>query len=82
MPTGATLIVMRLAEMRRVHPAMTTDRVCAACGHQVGIYPSGQRLIAAHPAMRILCSHCEDPAHADGLAPGAEVEPFESEWRK
>ena len=36
------LIVMRLADMKRVHPEQITDK-CAGCGHAVGIYPSGAK---------------------------------------
>ena len=77
------LIVMRLAEMRRVHPAQV-PRHCDRCGHLCGVYPSGQDVIRRDPLTEVVCSHCIDPATvpAIGLAPGAEVEPFESEWRE
>jgi hypothetical protein len=81
MTEGVILIVMRLAEMRRVHPGMIAS-VCAQCRHAVGVYPSGQRVLAERPGSVILCNHCQDPTKASGLAPGAEREPFESEWRK
>ena len=42
------LVVMRLAEMRRIHPAQI-ESVCDGCGQKVGIYPSGQNIIAADP---------------------------------
>lgn len=81
MTEGVILIVMRLAEMQRVHPQMITT-FCDKCREPVGVYPSGQRVLAQRPGSVILCTHCEDPTKAIGLAPGAEREPFESEWRK
>ena len=71
------LIVMRLSEMRRVHPQQITRR-CDRCGETCGVYPSGQRILAREPATQVLCSHCSDPATATGLAPGAVREMFES----
>lgn len=72
-----TLIVMRLAEMVRVHPRMITDKTCDDCGHQVGIYPSGQNVIRQNQSTRIVCNHCQSPEGAQ-LAPGAAIEPFQS----
>jgi hypothetical protein len=75
-----TLVVMQLADMRRVHPKQDNSRVCNTCGKQVGIYPSGQRMLALKPDMLLLCNRC----HVDYmdtlevLAPGAELEPLES----
>lgn len=73
-----TLIVMRLADMKRIHPEMTTNSMCCKCGHRVGIYPSGQRIIASDPTTEIICGRCRDPRSAQAFAPGAEFEPFES----
>ena len=72
------LIVMRLVEMRRVHPKQDNSRVCATCGEQVGIYPSGQDMLRRDPTVRVICSHCVEPVDVAVLAPGAEREPFES----
>jgi len=72
------LIVMRLANMHRVHPRQDNSRVCAACSEQVGIYPSGQALLRRDPTIRIICDVCRGPADIEILAPGAEIEPFES----
>jgi hypothetical protein len=74
----SVLVVMRLADMRRVHPAQDNTKVCSACGAQVGVYPSGQRMIATDPDMRLVCNHCMDPDALSVLVPGAEIEPFES----
>ena len=71
------LVVMRLAEMRRIHPAQI-ESVCDGCGQKVGIYPSGQNIIAADPRTRVLCNHCTDPTKATGFAPGALAEPRQS----
>jgi hypothetical protein len=76
------LIVMRLANMHRVHPRQDNSRVCATCGEQVGIYPSGQAMLAADPSIRLICDVCRTPADITFLAPGAEREPFESEDRR
>ena len=78
------LIVMRLANMHRVHPRQDNSRVCAVCGEQVGIYPSGQAMLRRDPTIRIICDVCFTPADIADitfLAPGAEREPFESEDR-
>jgi hypothetical protein len=77
-----TLVVMRLADMRRVHPRQDNARACSICGAQVGIYPSGQRILKASAAIRVVCSHCMDPNARQVLAPGAELEPFESVEKK
>ena len=75
-----SLVVMRLANMKKVHPSQDNSRVCGGCGHQVGIYPSGQRVLAQHPTCLIVCEVC---ATADNftvtvLAPGAVSEQSES----
>jgi hypothetical protein len=75
------LIVMRLADMHRVHPSQDNSRVCATCGEPVGIYPSGQRVLKTDPTIRIVCSRCRPSADVLVLAPGAEREPFESKRR-
>jgi hypothetical protein len=72
------LIVMRLADMHRVHPKQDNSRVCDTCGEQVGIYPSGQKVLQRLPKARVYCSHCRPPALGAMLAPGAASEPFES----
>jgi ribosomal protein S27E len=79
--TAPVLIVMRLAEMRRVHPRMI-ETTCGGCGERVGIYPSGQGVLASNPATLVRCNYCQDPTRATGLAPGAEFEPFESRRRE
>src|ERR1700735_3975091 len=52
------LVTMRLADMRRMHPAQDDTHVCAECGHPVGIYPSGQRALRQWPEMKVICSVC------------------------
>lgn len=71
---------MRLADMHRIHPDQISDH-CANCGHEVGIYPSGQRIMRkAKEDIQILCQVCMQPGNNNwpALAPGAELEPFES----
>ena len=80
MPHMAVLVVMRLANMRRVHPRQNDSRACSRCGERVGIYPSGQHVIAAHPGIEIVCEVCIQRAEVDAafLAPGAKREASES----
>jgi len=73
---------MRLADMHRVHPQQDNTKVCSVCGHQVGIYPSGQAALRRDPMMIVVCQVCADPPKRYELAPGAEIEPFESVARK
>jgi len=72
------LVVMRLAEMHRIHPEQDNSRACVKCGERVGIYPSGQAMLRRFPEARVICSHCREPYLVTVLAPGAEREPFES----
>src|SRR5690348_14830419 len=78
------LIVMRLADMSLVHPQQDNSRVCSKCGRQVGIYPSGQAVLARHPDTVITCNVCAGPELAVNaiLAPGALEEPFQSHKRE
>jgi hypothetical protein len=75
------LIVMRHADMIRVHPMQDNSRFCSRCDARVGIYPSGQAALKRDPTLQIVCSVC-DPGPTPGrrtiLAPGAEREPLES----
>ena len=75
------LVVMRLADMKRVHPDQITGK-CRTCGHDVGIYPSGQRVLREHPDVEIVCQVCRSPGGIVLLAPGAELEPFQSRKRR
>lgn len=52
------LVVMRLDDMRRQHPDQDNSRFCSECGQKVGIYPSGQKALKAHPEMTVICSVC------------------------
>ena len=72
------LIVMRLADMHRVHPRQDSSRLCALCGMAVGIYPSGQAMLRQDPTIRIVCEHCRDRDVLMVLVPGALQEPLES----
>ena len=77
----STLLVMRLADMVRVHPQQDNSRTCDRCGEQVGIYPSGQEVLRKNPSTEIVCSVCAEqdpPPTLQALAPGALHEPFES----
>ena len=52
------LVTMRIADMTRIHPAQDDSRVCAECGHPVGLYPSGQAALRKYPTMKIICAQC------------------------
>lgn len=79
--TRPILIVMRLADMVRVHPRQITGR-CERCGETVAIYPSGQNAMKQIPDLEIVCEKCQSPGPLAVLAPGAESEPFESRKAK
>jgi hypothetical protein len=72
------LIVMRLANMHRVHPRQDNTRVCALCNEPVGIYPSGQAVLRDYPEVRLVCDECRDQGAFMVLAPGAREERTES----
>jgi hypothetical protein len=75
------LTVMRLADMRNIHPRQDDSRVCATCHHPVGIYPSGQAVLEVYPDTQIECSVCNEKMPSEGpmfLAPGALDEAFET----
>ena len=71
------LIVMRLADMTRVYPDQITAK-CAGCGHVVAVYPSGQIAMRQYPDIKLMCQVCRQPGPNAELAPGAELEPFQS----
>lgn len=74
------LVVMRLADMWRVHPKQITD-ACDLCGTAVGIYPSGQLVIAGRGRenIEVVCHICHGPPTGPvRLAPGAESEDEQS----
>lgn len=81
-----SLLVMRLKDMHRVHPRQDDSKVCARCGHRVGIYPSGQQVLKQDPSVEIVCSVCmeQDSRRPDVImpAPGALAEPAQSRNRK
>lgn len=68
--------------MERVHPDQIEDK-CDLCGTTVGIYPSGQGVIARHGRenTEVACYECNGPIGGLPVAPGAELEPFQSVWR-
>lgn len=71
------LIVMRLADMHVVHPKQITAR-CSRCGHDVGVYPSGQRVMREIPRVKLVCQVCKMPEPYAKLAPGAREERAQS----
>ena len=75
------LITMRLSDMQRVHPEQVSGR-CVECGHEVGIYPSGQNALKTHPGMKVVCQVCRPPGKRSELAPGALQEPVRTVEKK
>jgi hypothetical protein len=77
-PRLKTLVVMRSADMRRVHPQTDFSHKCSTCSAEVGIYPSGQAIIRkfGEARVKIICNQCVDAgdvSHAQP-APGALAE--------
>jgi hypothetical protein len=75
---------MRLAGMHFKHPDQIT-RVCERCGQDVGVYPSGQEVLAEYPGAEIICDVCYQGTGSEfgppAVAPGAKAE-AEELWRK
>jgi len=77
------LVCMRRDEMLLVHPDQISLN-CSRCQAVVGVYPSGQNIIRLYgKRVEIICSHCDttQPGTPRLLAPGAEIEPFQSQRR-
>ena len=51
------LIVMRLADMTKFHPDQITAK-CHGCGHDVAVYPSGQKAMRQYPGIKLMCQVC------------------------
>jgi hypothetical protein len=75
------LVVMRLDDMLLVHPDQDNSRNCSKCREPVGVYPSGQAVLAQHPDTVILCQICRPLRGPAVLAPGAIDEPSQSHRR-
>jgi hypothetical protein len=72
------LIVMRLADMKRVHPLQITAQ-CSKCGETVGVYPSGQAIMRDYPGeIELVCQVCKPSGGIQVPVPGALLEPFQS----
>lgn len=71
-----TLLCMRASDMARVHPETDWSHKCERCGESIGVYPSGQRVIARLGRANIIlvCNRCQQPGPVAVLAPGAEYE--------
>ncbi len=76
------LLVMRLADMTRVHPQQDNSHVCSKCGAQVGIYPSGQNYMKQYPDITLTCNRCAVSGPIP--PPSAEIvqEIKDSVWKK
>lgn len=77
----ACLVCMRLKDMTRVHPRQV-EKQCSLCKETVGVYPSGQSVLATYPDTPIVCHVCNEDGGLQILAPGALLEPFESKLRE
>lgn len=65
------LMAMRLADMTVTHPEMDVSRFCCQCNARLGIYPSGQKAIAAFPEIELICNRCGNLNDGAVPAPGA-----------
>lgn len=74
----AVLAVMRASDMYVAHPDTDYSHVCSRCGKEVGIYPSGQRVLREHTSVILMCTRCAPQSGGWRLAPGATVEPYQS----
>jgi hypothetical protein len=52
------LVVMRLKDMYTKHPNQDNTHKCSQCGFEVGIYPSGQKVLKENPDAVIICQIC------------------------
>ena len=77
MNTRPILVVMRRANMARVHPRMINS-FCDRCHEPVAIYPSGQAMVRRFPLLEVVCEICHGPVTGALLAPGAIEEKAES----
>jgi len=75
------MIVMRLADMTRVHPDQITAQ-CSGCGETVAVYPSGQKVMREFPDVKLMCQVCKTPGADAVLAPGARREAFETKRKQ
>lgn len=76
MSGDVALVAMRLSDMTRMHPRQDDSKACSKCGCQVGLYPSGQKVLTHNPKMRIICNVCiqgEPPAVNMSAAPLDEI---------
>jgi hypothetical protein len=76
------LVAMRLADMTRHHPGQDDSRVCATCGHVVGIYPSGQWVLRKWPGIRVICSVCALARPAEENYAAADFDTILAEGRE
>jgi hypothetical protein len=73
------LIVMRLADMVRMHPDQITAQ-CSECKHDVAVFPSGQKIMRDMADVRLVCNVCRPrPGIGAEPAPGAIEEAFQSQ---
>ena len=72
------LAVMRPDDMFCVHPRTDFSHVCAQCGHFVGVYPSGQKVLRSYEQVTLICNRCLPPGFAAPPAPGAIKERAEA----
>jgi len=78
----AVLAAMRVAEFSYAHPNADYTHVCARCGHEVVLYPSGQKVMREHTSVIVLCNRCAPHSGGWPLAPGAAQEPLQSTRRR
>jgi ribosomal protein L33 len=68
------LLVMRLADMGRIHPQQDNTKFCSNCNERVGIYPTGQAWLKKNPKTKLICSICVDKNYSGRtVAPMSEM---------
>lgn len=67
-PVKIPLLCMRLADMQKIHPLMSLAEYCERCGAPLGVYPSGQRILAekGREHIELVCNRCA-PSPVVGL---------------
>lgn len=74
--------------MALVHPDMV-ERLCDTCGHKIGVYPSGQAVLAQHSEhdLTLVCQVCQPPGANAIVTPDAleeaqrSVRRSQTRWR-
>jgi hypothetical protein len=79
------LVCTRLSDMTKMHPKQTQE-LCSKCQHVVGIYPTGQVMMARYPKMKVVCVGCaalgDFDIDRDEIIPAGSIEDIVQEARE